>query len=423
MKTTQIVIEPYEFLSYQEFICIKEVNEHGILRVKGIIEQNRKEEYWKKSGKEEWVCVRLKDEQKNEKIFFFGVITGLQFEENGQVTWLTLEIKTGSYLLDLVPHIQSFQNGTEWEAITNALKTEGGQIIIREGRNESISHLVLQYQETNWEFLKRMGNQIGSIVLPEFSTEGKRVYLGAIDVEEQEIEEENYKIIRTYQTNLQNEYRLQNYEYQVISREVYDLGNTVIFHNHLFFIKKVISQIKNGELYHTYCLGAKSGCISNIYENVHLQGVSLKANVLQVKESRVQVRIQEDENKENSGACWFDYATVYSSKDGSGWYCMPEIGDEVRLTFPNREEKNAYVASCVHLETERDRKDPSQKLWKNKQGKEIVFTPDSIIMKNNNGLCLELSDQRGILVSSNQNITLESAKDIKIESETGGGFS
>lgn len=238
MKTTQIVIEPYEFLSYQEFICIKEVNEHGILRVKGIIEQNRKEEYWKKSGKEEWVCVRLKDEQKNEKIFFFGVITGLQFEENGQVTWLTLEIKTGSYLLDLVPHIQSFQNGTEWEAITNALKTEGGQIIIREGRNESISHLVLQYQETNWEFLKRMGNQIGSIVLPEFSTEGKRVYLGAIDVEEQEIEEENYKIIRTYQTDLQNEYRLQNYEYQVISREVYDLGNTVIFHNHLFLYQK-----------------------------------------------------------------------------------------------------------------------------------------------------------------------------------------
>lgn len=34
---------------------------------------------------------------------------------------------------------------------------------------------------------------------------------------------------------------------------------------------------------------------------------------------------------------------------GSGWYCMPEKGDEIRLYIRTVKEKHAYVISSVHL--------------------------------------------------------------------------
>ena len=103
-------------------------------------------------------------------------------------------------------------------------------------------------------------------------------------------------------------------------------------------------------------------------------GCSLKAKVTGVKEDRVQVRLMGDERGNQYITLWHPYATVYSTPDGTGWYCMPEIGDEVRLTIPGKEEKEAYVTSSVHLDTNNEeRKNPEEKLLKTKYQKEIRF--------------------------------------------------
>lgn len=65
----------------------------------------------------------------------------------------------------------------------------------------------------------------------------------------------------------------------------------------------------------------------------------------------VQVLIGCDENQAGCGTRVFPYATVYSTPDGTGWYCMPEIGDAVRLYFPCEKDADAYVASSVHLQS------------------------------------------------------------------------
>ena len=134
----------------------------------------------------------------------------------------------------------------------------------------------------------------------------------------------------------------------------------------------------------------------------------------------VQVIIVEDENKGNRKRRWFDYATVYSSKDGTGWYCMPEIGDEVRVVFPDHNENNAYVASSVHTGTAGGRYNPDEKSWKNKQNKEILFTKEAIVIRNNQGLVLELSDTEGIKLVSDKDIMVRAAGDIQIDSQNAG---
>ena len=149
-------------------------------------------------------------------------------------------------------------------------------------------------------------------------------------------------------------------------------------------------------------------------------GCSFQAEVLQVKEDKVMVKVLKDENLEQNINLWYPYATVYSTPDGTGWYCMPEIGDAVRLHIPEQREEEAYVVSSIHLDTEsQDRKNPEHKIIKNKYQKEIRFTPDSIVITNNQGTKIELNDAKGVQIVSQNDILIKAKDNLTISSETG----
>lgn len=99
---------------------------------------------------------------------------------------------------------------------------------------------------------------------------------------------------------------------------------------------------------------------------------------------------------------------------------MPEPGDAVRLSIPQKEERDAFVVSSVHMDTNSaDRKNPSHKVFKSKYQKEVRFTPDSIVITNNKGTRIELTDKEGIHIVSEHSVMLEAAEDLTISSDTG----
>ena len=144
-------------------------------------------------------------------------------------------------------------------------------------------------------------------------------------------------------------------------------------------------------------------------------GCAFDAVVTGVQRDRVQVKIAGDEWKAQDGKKWFLYSTVYSSPDGTGWYCMPEEGDSVRLYVPDREE-NSFVMSAVHRQTDAARQNPEYKSFKTKYGKEILFTPDSILMTNNQGMMVEMNDSEGIMITSDKDIVIAAKEDLTIAS-------
>lgn len=95
---------------------------------------------------------------------------------------------------------------------------------------------------------------------------------------------------------------------------------------------------------------------------------------------------------------------------------MPEIGDTVRLYFPGDREEDAYVASAYHESGSALRTRPERKFWRNKEGKEIRLSPDSILLTNNDGTYIELSDDNGIEMISNGSISLRAGGNLSISS-------
>ncbi len=148
-----------------------------------------------------------------------------------------------------------------------------------------------------------------------------------------------------------------------------------------------------------------------------MTGCSFDAVVTGGQKDRVQVEIAQDEWNAQDGKKWFPYATVYSSPDGTGWYCMPEPGDSVRLHVPESEE-DSFVMSAVHRETDAARQNPDYKSFKTKYGKEILFTPDSILMTNNQGMMVEMNDSEGIMITSDRDIVVEAKENLTISSNS-----
>ncbi len=66
-----------------------------------------------------------------------------------------------------------------------------------------------------------------------------------------------------------------------------------------------------------------------------------------------------------------------------------------------------------------EHKKPEHKILKNKQQKEIRFTPEMILITNNNGMKIEMVDGQGIHIVSDKSILIESLEDMNIISKKG----
>ena len=121
---------------------------------------------------------------------------------------------------------------------------------------------------------------------------------------------------------------------------------------------------------------------------------------------------------------------------------MPEIGDHVRIYFPDGIEEHSYAISSVHEEVDPalqqgapqspecqasasgsggggysgQRDDPSVKSLRNKDGKEIRLTPDGIYIMAD-GTTITLTDDGGVSIVSDQNIEFKSDKSIVLCAE------
>lgn len=296
--------------------------------------------------------------------------------------------------------------------------------IMTVARGKAINQFIMQYQETDWSFIKRLASMNHTVVVADCSTLGEKYFFGLPDRKpymegeldeyrtQCDMEEYWHKKNRGLSVSAQD-----TMSYIWESREIYKLGDWGVIDGRQLYTWKIESLMKGNELYHTYYMKPKAGFQEPITYHNRLIGVSLLGKVTKVKEEKVQVELFDDENKEGAGKCWFTFATVYSSPDGTGWYCMPEKGDQVRLYFPSNQDSQAYVASSYHEEDTDLRTQPECKFWRNKEGKEIRLNPESILITNNDGTYIELSDDDGIQIVSAGSISIRAKQTLTVTSE------
>lgn len=430
MREYQIKIEPFEFIALRELKINQNVNEHATAEINMCIENDKQMEYMKILSDETWVKIIGVGEQNESgeleyKVLFHGVVTDFILSHNNYETTLRIEMASGTILMDLRPHFRVLQNKDSscdeiYRQITNVYPN--GKVICQEGNNDKTKGVLIQYQETDWKFLRRVAGRTGLILVPDVQNKGIRYTIGLPLGAKKELSLGNINI-RLHIGSFMQRYRngmasLQIEDMQELiltDREIYQIGDYISYQGKDYYIQQIQTVYEKGECNHTYRLKTKEAIKILPFQHDEVTGCSFSATILGVEKDEVQIEIKDDEWKALDGKKWFPYSTVYSSTDGTGWYCMPEQGDSVRLYVPSKEE-DSFVISSVHKPTESSRQNPDIKSLKTKYGKEICFTPESILMTNNKGLMIELNDNEGITISSNKNIVIEADDNLTISS-------
>lgn len=410
MREVYIKIEGYHLLDVKECTIYQCVNEHGVARISGHIADEDENECFQKSLADESAKILGVDETGCEFTLFQGIISQCTIKCADRTKMLEMELKSTSYLLDINAHTRSFQddNITYYEVIDKVMDNyEKAMGRIETNEEATIEKYLVQYKETDWQFLKRVASRMGTQIIPNAMEMGIQLQFGLMENSSaSDITVEEYKI---------GSEKGQVY-YIVKSRDYFPLGTKIEFKGTTFYIFQVDSKLEGAELYHSYVLKRQSGFECEEYENDKIAGVSLEGYIADVKEDKVQIELEQDVL--SSTKKWFPYATIYSSPDGTGWYCMPENGDRVRVYFPDSSEKNAYVMSSVHVGNMNNgaRSNPDEKSIKSKYGKEILFKPDSLLITNNNGMSIELNDNEGISIISDKKIEMTAQEGFQIAS-------
>lgn len=95
---------------------------------------------------------------------------------------------------------------------------------------------------------------------------------------------------------------------------------------------------------------------------------------------------------------------------------MPEIGDAVRVYFPDKEESHGVAVNMIHL-TCGMREEPEIKYIRSPYDKEIRFEPGTITLTNHKGMSVVLDDKRGISLKSGRDVVILSEGDIEMNSK------
>lgn len=458
-----IEITPYGLVNIQSIKIIKRVNEHVRFTFTAIIPDEKKDSYVNATGSENQVSMIIKDGSGKKRVLFEGIVLNVAVRVKAGVYFLSVEAISNTYALDIKRKERSFQNPQlSYTALIDDITSSYEKAHFKDDvtNGKKLGKLVMQYEETDWQFLKRMASHFYTVLIPDASVGNPRFYFGLPeDQDKGEINVTQYtlrKRISDFRNDAENHLPgAVDYDYNVYEIEcsqLLDLGNTVKFKAKQLVVGEVVIEMKEGTLNYQYKLFPRNGLRHNVTHNNAIIGASIQGRVLRVKKDMVQAKLDMDDQEDQNMDYWFPYSTIYASDNNTGWYFMPEENDSIRIYFPsNKEEEGIAISSVVKPSPTSsapksqssssssggttasiaavhssggtpapDRMDdPAIKTLRTKYGKEIMLAPDKIIISAGD-MQIILSDKDGIQIISGQNVEITATQNLLLSSQNIG---
>ena len=235
---------------------------------------------------------------------------------------------------------------------------------------KQIGTLVVQFDETDWEFLVRLASQLKTGM---FVVEQGIILFGMVEMGE--VKKENkyfsdYSLVRDYK----------NLYYKVQSNKVINLGDTVSISEHSnenekdygnkgnFSVLKTKIFLKDFVLKSEFLATDMSSYHIFRKYNQKIRGCRIEANVERVLEdggiAKMEVKfgeglkkiVQERSNDKSNDKAYDDYGIkrfplsyqTFYSQTNTGFFCTPEVNDTVEVYFPNEDERFAKVSWAIN---------------------------------------------------------------------------
>ncbi|TYA10729.1 hypothetical protein FRY98_23370 [Paenibacillus faecis] len=350
-------IAPFE-MKLLELKLEKKFQDHARLRFTGIIAEEMEEKYVKMASEQLPVEMYYTDHKGKVHTLFHGLILKLHVRVDRDAYWLEAEAVSHTYGMDIKPQYRSYQNAAMKipEVMEHIFKTyERASLLNTFTEQKKLGGFTLQYQETDWEFLKRLASHYHAPLVPSVAQSRICVYLGVPEHQDVgEIQATHYRVykdILAYKNIVDNEQASLTEQdficYEIVTDQVLELGDMVTFKGKKLHVSEVLTEMHRSILTHTYTLRSKRAAYQRKSYNRRIIGASIQGKVKDVVRDEVKVQLEYDQDWDTKTAYLFPYSTMYASEDQTGWYCMPEKGDDVRIYFPGAKEAEGIALSTV----------------------------------------------------------------------------
>ena len=181
MRETNILTSHFSFDAIKKLDIYRAINEHGVARLEGHIKESDVESYRSMLMEDVWLQISGEDDEGNTATLFYGIITDFSLRKRRHNCELGVTVMTGTYLMDIVPHLRSFQDGelTYYDVMDIVNEPYHKPGVIGDAKaHEPIEAFVLQNNETDWAFIKRLASKCGSYITPAIDREGVIYYFG-----------------------------------------------------------------------------------------------------------------------------------------------------------------------------------------------------------------------------------------------------
>ena len=388
------------------------VNEHGWAVVEGEAGENALEQLQGAvAGREQVIMVR--DETGAEQPLFAGVIRSAGLITYGGYNRFRIELQSGTIQMDQVKRSRSFQDVAQtYSQVAQRVASgyEDGAVIPTVGLDKPLEIPVIQYRETDWEFLKRMASWCGGVVVPETHYAYPRIWFGfpdraftctfPEDCYTSGISQRYYELGGPAAGNRRADF----FYYDVPSSQMCDLGWYTVFRGQEFLICEKWAKLERGELLFTYRLGKPGLGYGRKEYNDRISGMTILGEVLSTKRETVCLKLDIDQGWAPGGP----YPYTWRPETGNMMYCMPQVGTRVSLYFPSCDEQAAIAVNCVRTNGSSCARmsDPSKRSFVTEHGKEMNLYPREMSLLGGANGTVKLEDETGITISTDKKIRI-----------------
>ena len=425
---------PYEILGLRDLEIVVDVNKHVILTFTAVVSEEKGKKHVTTSKHTDKIKIEQYSEGKFVKTLFSGQLYDIDTEVRNDVHYLRVEARSYTYDMDIEKKRRSFQEpGMTYEAMIHSTVKDYNSPdflpIACEGKN--IEVFTLQYDETDWEFQKRMASRFNSVLIPEGRHDSPKFWFGLPEGDYFDLDEANYtisKVLNPYRDSTRN-YDADVSENDFITYEIESPiymypGDNVTINKVKTKIAKSVLRMEEGVLRLRYALALEDGIRQNLIRNRRIIGLSIEGTVIDRRADEIKIVLDIDKQNPDCGTRWFKYESNYTvnKKGNEGWYVMPEMGHFVALFMPDELEEHAHAVRSIRRngDTHPKTQDPRVKILGTHHYKELRMDNEQLkftVLNNDKTkrfMHLQMQEGKGIEILSDRGIDVYSKEDINI---------
>ncbi|MGW9529654.1 contractile injection system protein, VgrG/Pvc8 family [Paenibacillus terrae] len=408
---------PFQPQHIDQLQITRTINDHTFLHITGMLTEEQGAACIGQNMEQEPIVIRQLDDQgQSLRRLFHGIVTQMSVNCTRGVYTFELKAASHSYQMDIKLKKRSYQDihRTYDDLVTSMVrKYEYGDAIDTVTNYAKLDTFVLQYEETDWAFLKRLASRFGSVLVPEVTAASPKVFFGMPEGKQHKVERDVFYRVRKTFHELDAEKpgeRAGSYvTYMIESLQYYALGDLITLpmgQGKELVVVRAVTRLEDGLLRTRYDLQAEQNIRYARYENDQATGISLTGTVLKVQQDFVQLQLDIDPKQDPVKACWFPVATRYVAEEHSGWYDMPEIGEQVELYLPTHREQDAYVTDSLRQQHHTNGQ-PNVKVWQHVQGSGVEMSEQELTLSTSDGFSITMHEDTGITINSPGNVQIQ----------------